>query len=30
MQEKFKEAMDKKSVDINTFIWKGSKTFADT
>lgn len=30
MQEKFKEAMDKKSVDINTFIWKGSKTLDET
>ena len=26
MEEKFKEAMDKKQVDLNSFIWKGEKT----
>ena len=26
MGEKLKEAMNKKQVDINSFIWKGSKT----
>jgi len=25
MEEKFKEAIEKKGVDINTFIWKGNK-----
>ena len=26
IEEKFKEAMDKKQVDLNSFIWKGEKT----
>lgn len=25
MEEKFKEAIDKKQIDINSFVWKGSK-----
>jgi hypothetical protein len=30
MEEKFKEAIEKKGVDINTFIWKGNKVLDAT
>ena len=30
MGEKLKEAMNKKQVDINSFIWKGSKTLDES
>ena len=30
MEERMKEAIEKKATDINSFIWKGSKVLDET